>query len=66
MANAAKQEAEAATQASNAATQAVAGLHAIATSGSLYDAEEVGTAKNAAGSDVSCFIFYCGTATDLV
>lgn len=66
IANAAKSEAEAATAASNAATQAVAGLHAIATSGDLYDAENVGTAKNAAGNDVSCFIFYCGTASDLV
>lgn len=66
IANAAKAEAEAATAASNAATQAVAGLHAIATSGSLYDAKEVGTAKNSAGEDVACLIFYCGSASDLV
>ena len=66
VANAAKAEAEAATAASNAATQAVAGLHKIATSGSLYDAENVGTAKNSAGTNVPCLIFYCGSSTDLV
>lgn len=66
IANSAKSEAEAATAASNAATQAVAGLHDMATSGDLYDSENVGTAKNTAGTDVPCFIFYCGTASDLV
>ena len=66
IANAAKSEAEAATAASNAATEAVAGLHKIATSGDLYDSVNVGTAKNANNEDVPCFIFYCGTASDLV
>lgn len=66
IAGAAKAEAEAATAASNAATQAVAGLHDMATSGDLYDSENVGTAKNTAGTDVPCLIFYCGTASDLI
>ena len=70
IANEAKAAAEAATEASNAATEAVAGLHAIATSGSLYDAEEVSTAKNKddAGveTEVACLIFYCGDASTLI
>ena len=65
-ANEAKETATAAKEASEAATEAVNGLHEIATSGSLYDAENVGTAKNSEGSDVPCLIFYCGTASDLV
>ena len=52
IANNAKAEAEAATAASNAATQAVAGLHAIATSGSTDDL--------VAGTEV--WIFNCGGA----
>lgn len=66
IANAAKAEAEAATAASNAATEAVAGLHKIATSGDLYDSVNVGTAKGSNNEDVKCFIFYCGSASDLV
>lgn len=66
IANAAAEKADAAKKASDDATQAVAGLHNIATSGDLYDSENVGTAKNTAGTDVPCFIFYCGTASDLI
>ena len=62
----AKGVAEAAKSASDAATQAVAGLHEVATSGSVYDLNEVGTAKNSQNAEVPCLIFYCGTASDLV
>lgn len=62
IANEAKNTAEIAKTASDAATEAVAGLHAIATSGSLYDAKEVNNGAN----DTKYFIFYCGTASDLV
>ena len=66
IANEAKGVAEAAKSASDAATQAVAGLHEVATSGSVYDLNEVGTAKNSQSAEVPCLIFYCGTASDLV
>lgn len=66
IANEAKGVAEAAKSASDAATQAVAGLHEVATSGSVYDLNEVGTAKDSQNAEVSCLIFYCGTASDLV
>ena len=66
IANEAKGVAEAAKSASDAATQAVAGLHEVATSGSVYDLNEVGTAKNSQNAEVPCLIFYCGTASDLV
>lgn len=41
-------------------------VHALGKSGNLYDSVNVGTAKNANNEDVPCFIFYCGTASDLV
>lgn len=62
IANEAKSTAEEAKTASDAATEAVAGLHAIATSGSLYDAEEV----NSGANDTKYFVFYCGTASELI
>lgn len=62
VANEAKGVAEAAKEASDAATDAVAGLHAIATSGSMYDAEEV----NLGANDMKYFVFYCGTSDILV
>lgn len=62
----AKGLAEAAKSASDAATEAVAGLHEVATSGSVYDLNEVGTAKDSQNVEVPCLIFYCGTASDLV
>ena len=43
-----------------------ADVHALGKSGNLYDSVNVGTAKNANSEDVPCFIFYCGTASDLV
>jgi hypothetical protein len=62
IANAAKAEAEAATAASNAATEAVAGLHAVATSGSIYDLVEA----NKTEGGVSYLIFNCGSATEVI
>ena len=43
-----------------------ADVHALGKSGDLYDSVNVGTAKDTAGEDVPCFVFYCGTASDLV
>lgn len=62
IANEAKGIADAAKEASEAATDAVAGLHAIATSGSIYDVNEVNNGAN----DTKYFIFYCGTSLELV
>lgn len=62
IANEAKGIADAAKEASEAATDAVAGLHAIATSGSIYDVNEV----NNGAKDTKYFIFYCGTSSELV
>ena len=62
IANEAKSAAEAATEASNAATEAVAGLHAIATSGSVYDLSEVETNAD----NVKYLVFNCGTASTLI
>lgn len=64
--NSATAIANAAKAASETATQAVSSLHTVATSGSAYDLNEVGTAKNSAGETVPCLIFWCGTASDLV
>lgn len=44
-------------------------LHTIATTGSIYDINEVGSAigdKEVNNDPVECLIFYCGTATKLV
>jgi hypothetical protein len=62
----AKETADGAKKTAEAAAQAVAGLHKMATSGDLHDAANATTAKSAAGTDVPCLIFYCGTASDLV
>lgn len=64
IANQAKSTADAAKSASDAATQAVAGLHAIATSGSIYDVAE-GSNTTATGA-VKYLVFNCGTASTLI
>ena len=57
IANQAKSTADAAKSASDAATAAVAGLHGVATSGSIYDVEE---------SMGTYLVFYCGNASTLI
>ena len=68
IANAAKNTADAAKTASEEATAAVNGLHAIATSGSIYDVEEGSHANT--GSDKAThpkyLIFNCGSATEVL
>lgn len=64
IANQAKSTADAAKSASDAATQAVAGLHTIATSGSIYDVAE-GSNTTVTGA-VKYLVFNCGTASTLI
>lgn len=64
IANQAKTTADGAKEAADAATEAVAGLHAIATSGSIYDVAE-GSNTTATGA-VKYLVFNCGTASTLI
>lgn len=43
-----------------------ADVHALGKSGDLYDSINIASAKDSNGEDVPCFVFYCGTASDLV
>ena len=66
IANEAKETANAAKTASEAATEAVAGLHAIATSGSIYDVEEGSTVSTGTDNTQKYLIFNCGTSTTVL
>lgn len=66
IANEAKNTANAAKTASEAATEAVAGLHAIATSGSIYDVEEGSTVSTGTDNTQKYLIFNCGTSTTVL
>lgn len=65
IANEAKETADAAKEASDAATEAVAGLHAIATSGSIYDVAE-GNNTSVGTDAVKYLVFNCGTASTVI
>lgn len=66
IANAAKATAEAAKTASDAVTEAVAGLHAIATSGSIYDVKEGANVSTGTDAGVKYLVFNCGTASTVI
>lgn len=65
----AKETANAAKEASDAATEAVENLHAIATSGSIYDIKE-GSVEGTSDSDkaigLKYLVFNCGTASTVI
>lgn len=69
IANEAKGIADAAKEASDAATEAVENLHAIATSGSIYDIKE-GSVEGTSDSDkaigLKYLVFNCGTASTVI
>lgn len=66
IANEAKNTADAAKTASDAATEAVAGLHAIATSGSIYDVNEGSTVSTGTDNTQKYLIFNCGSSTTVL
>lgn len=66
IANEAKETADAAKEASDAATEAVAGLHAIATSGSIYDVAEGSNVSTGTDAGVKYLVFNCGSASTVI
>lgn len=66
IANEAKATAGEAKTAADAATEAVAGLHAIATSGSVYDVEEGSNVSTGTDAGVKYLVFNCGTASTVI
>lgn len=56
----------AAKTAADDATEAVEGLHAIATSGSIYDIKEGSNVSTGTDTDVKYLVFNCGTASTVI